>query len=102
MDKRILLALLLVLCLALAAAAGVMLDMAANPMLAEPPRDYPLLITEICTKNETVIPDNQGKYRDYIEIYNTAGEEINLAGCRLTDGNVTSRPLGDLYIPAGG
>lgn len=76
--------------------------MAANPMLAEPPRDYPLLITEICTKNETVIPDNQGKYRDYIEIYNTAGEEINLAGCRLTDGNVTSRPLGDLYIPAGG
>ena len=101
MDKRILLALLLVLCLALAGAAGVLLDVAANPMLAVPPQDYPILITEICTKNETVIPDNQGRYRDYIELYNT-GEEINLVGCQLTDGNVTSQPLGDLYIPAGG
>lgn len=101
LDKRIWLALLLAFCLVLAGAVGVVLEVAANPMLAVPPQDYPVLITEICTKNETVIPDNRGRYRDYIELYNT-GDDINLVGCRLTDGNVTSAPMGDLYIPAGG
>ena len=26
-------------------------------------------ITELCAKNETVLADNSGKFRDYIEIY---------------------------------
>ncbi len=59
-----------------------------------------LVITEICAKNETVIPANDGKYRDYIELYAPA-EAVSLKGFTLTDGKVTSEPLGDITIGAG-
>lgn len=101
MDKRIFFAFLLVVLLILAGIGSMQLDAAANPALKQELPDYEILITEICSKNETVIADNEGKFRDYIELYNP-GPEINLAGCRLTDGSVTSKPLGDLYIPEGG
>ena len=54
--------------------------------------EYHIQITEICTKNETLTPDNDGKYRDYIELYN-AGERVDLTGCRLTDGSTRSEPF---------
>lgn len=53
---------------------------------------HALIISEVCAKNETVIADNSGKYRDYIELYNP-GETIDLAGCRLTNGKAKSQPL---------
>lgn len=64
------------------------------------PKDYGLVITEICTRNETIVPDNSGRYSDYIEIYN-AGEPLNLAGFTLTDGKVRSPAFGDFYIGTG-
>ncbi len=60
-----------------------------------------ILFSEICTKNETVIADNQENYRDYIELYNS-GADINLAGYSLTDGRRESAPFGDLIVPEGG
>ena len=58
-------------------------------------------ITEICAKNESVLADNNGKFRDYIELY--AGKQsINLKGYTLTDGKSTSLPLEDITIEAGG
>ena len=45
-------------------------------------------ISEICAKNDSILADNQGKYRDYIELYN-AGETVNLENFVLTDGKRT-------------
>ena len=101
MNKRILIAVILAVVMVAAATVGIVLDIAASPAAALPPQDYQLLLTELCTKNETVLCDNRGKYPDYLELHNL-GEDVNLAGCTLTDGNVTSQPLGNFYIPAGG
>jgi len=60
-----------------------------------------LQFTELCTKNETILADNDGRYRDYVELYN-AGEDFDLTGCRLTDGKVQSAPLQQEILPAGG
>lgn len=58
---------------------------------------HTIIISEICSKNETIIADNDGKYRDYVELYNP-GEPINLAGFTFTDGRHTSAPLGDIIL----
>lgn len=60
-----------------------------------------LQFSEVCVKNETIIADNEEKYRDYIEIFN-GGTAVNLQGYYLTNGNVKSAPLGDYPLPAGG
>lgn len=60
-----------------------------------------IVISEICTKNETVIADNQENYRDYIELHNS-GEALNLAGYFLTDGRGESAPFEDLLLPKDG
>ena len=65
------------------------------------PEDWSLVISEICAKNETVIADNNGKYRDYIELHNL-GPDVDLTGCRLTDGTTHSQPLEGITIPSGG
>ena len=57
-----------------------------------------LVFSEICTKNEGVIADNNGRYRDYIELYN-GGEDINLQGYYITDGSAKSKPFGDMPLP---
>ncbi len=59
-----------------------------------------LYITEICAKNDSIVPDHRGQYRDYVEIYNAA-DTVNLRGFRLTDGKGTSEPFGDLYLTRG-
>lgn len=51
-----------------------------------------LQFSEICTKNESILADNDGRYRDYVELYN-GGEDFDLSGCRLTDGKVQSPEL---------
>lgn len=44
-----------------------------------------LCINEVCTKNEGSIADPNGKYYDYIEIYNNSDRTISLQGYGLTD-----------------
>lgn len=44
-----------------------------------------LLITEVMASNKTTLTDNNGIYSDYIEIYNTGAEPVNLAGYGLSD-----------------
>ena len=60
-----------------------------------------LRITEICAKNESVLADNTGRYRDYIELH-APETAVNLKGFTMTDGKVTSEPLEDITIEAGG
>lgn len=62
---------------------------------------YQLLISEICPKNETIIADNGGNYRDYIEIYNAGSEAADLTGFVLTDGRRTSPPMEGILLQPG-
>lgn len=87
---------LLILGLAVSLTVGILLD----PNTWSAPQkngQYQIRITEICAKNETVIPDNDGKYRDYIELYN-AGETVDLTGCSLTDDSSHSAPFQNLVM----
>jgi len=44
-----------------------------------------VVINEIITSNSTVITDEDGSYEDWVELYNTGTEAINLEGYGLTD-----------------
>ncbi len=44
-----------------------------------------LVINEIITSNSNVLTDNDGSYEDWIELYNSGNESINLSGYGLTD-----------------
>ena len=77
-DNLLIWALLAVL--ALSVALGLYLDPETRAA-AQPAGEYQVQITEICAKNETIIADNDGRYRDYVELYNF-GPETDLTGCR--------------------
>ena len=47
--------------------------------------DAPLVISEVLTRNQSVLPDENGVYADAIELYNRSGEEIQLGLYCLTD-----------------
>lgn len=51
----------------------------ADPMYA------PLIITEVMAANATAVPDDKGSYSDYIEIFNSSDEPINLSGVGVSD-----------------
>lgn len=59
-----------------------------------------LVISEICSKNDTVITDEQGKRSDWIELYN-GGTDINLRGFTISVDNAVSQPFDDLPIAHG-
>lgn len=85
--------------LILCVAVGFLLDPGIKATLT-PVGEYHIQITEICAKNETIIADNGGRYSDYIELYN-AGNDVDLTGCRLTDGTVSSEPFANVFLAAG-
>lgn len=96
-----LLALVLLVCLVGAGWLALFLEPVDEAALSgQPQGGYSITISEICAKNETVIADNGGKFRDYIELYNT-GDTLNLKGFCLTDGKKRSQPFGDLILGAG-
>ncbi len=45
------------------------------------------VINEFLASNSAVLPDDKGKYSDWIEIYNPTANAINLAGYGLSDDN---------------
>lgn len=90
---------LVVALLAIGIIAGLFLDPSVRSAL-QSTGDYNIQITEICAKNENILADNDGKYRDYIELYN-AGGDVDLTGCRLTDGTTTVTPFEGVTMAAG-
>lgn len=99
-NKNVFIVAVLILAL-LAVGAGVLLSGGDPKDDGQPVYVGSLQITEICTKNESVLADNTGKYWDYIELH-APETPINLKGYTMTDGKVTSGPLGDITIEAGG
>ncbi len=89
------LALLLSVGLICAIALGLLLS--PENLSVHLPEIHGLRITEICTKNETVIADNSGSFPDYIELFN-GGEAVDLTGFTLTDGRKTSPPLDGISL----
>ena len=98
-KKDTLLIWLLVGVLAIGIVLGLLSDPAFQSTLHSSGK-YQIQITEICAKNETILADNDGKYRDYIELYN-AGEFVDLTGCVLTDGTYVSAPFEGITMAPG-
>ena len=48
-------------------------------------RSQPLFINEFMADNDTTIPDPQGDYDDWLEIWNGGSEPVSLSGMHLTD-----------------
>ena len=87
-DKNLRLAVILLVCVALGCALILVMDGFSSGAVLKVQHPYEIVINEICAKNDTIIADNDGKYRDYIELYN-GGNPVNLKGFTLTDGKVT-------------
>lgn len=96
-GKKIALAVVLTVCLAVALAWGLLQDSAKNNTDIQPNQ---LIFSEICLKNDSIIAANDGGFHDYAELYN-GGKDINLKGCYLTDGGVKSEPFGDFPFSSG-
>ena len=94
-SKRVKLVIILAVLLVAAVVAGLAISLPRLPVAG---KSDTLVFSEICTKNETIIADNEGRYRDYVELYN-GGEEINLKGYSITDGRGNSKPFGDVVLP---
>lgn len=92
------LVLMMLLAFLVAAILGLFLDQRNVPVASV--GNYKIRITEICAKNERIIADNDGLYRDYIELYN-AGPDVSLAGFTLTDGQAESAPFGNAVLHTG-
>lgn len=93
---------LLAACLLLVCVIGAVIDhySSVTEVMSGEAEDVDLLISEICTKNTSVIQDVNGKYSDYIELYNRGGA-CNLRGFTVSDGRTVSEPFGDLHLAAG-
>ena len=61
------------------------LVVAAIPAAGGQGAGSPLLINELMASNATTVPDPQGQYDDWIELYNAGGQAINVGGMYLTD-----------------
>lgn len=88
------LALLLIFCLFLAIRVALM------PKKSPEESNSQLLFTEICPKNDSILEDNDGKSRDYVEVYNP-GQTLDLTGYRFTDGKRTSPSLDGIILESG-
>lgn len=56
---------------------------ADSPARAQP--SSPVVINEVLASNGSVVPDPQGEYDDWIEVYNIGDGPLDLAGMYLTD-----------------
>lgn len=50
-----------------------------------------LLISEVCSRNDSVLADENGNYKDWIELYNNTAESLNLEGYSLSDNPESTR-----------
>lgn len=66
--------------------------------------DSPVVINEVMARNADTISDEAGEFEDWVELYNTGDEAVDLEGYHLTD-NIDNRmkwTFPDVSIPARG
>ncbi len=70
------------------------------PILKKYSNTEDLIINEVMSSNKSTIESLNGKYYDYIEIYNSSDKDINLSGYYLSDDNFNLRkwPFPDVVI----
>lgn len=54
-----------------------------NPIGVDP--DFPLLISEFCASNDSIVTDEDGEFSDWIEVLNRSQESVSLNGWGLSD-----------------
>ncbi|MBP5231270.1 MAG: lamin tail domain-containing protein, partial [Clostridia bacterium] len=96
------LVIVLLILLAVFIVIGVVIDRfrSVSNVVSGEAEDVDIIISEICASNRTILADSNGKYSDYIELYNR-GDACNLQGFTLSDGKATSEPFGNLPFAAG-
>ncbi|MBP5230460.1 MAG: CotH kinase family protein [Clostridia bacterium] len=82
--------------------AGIIIDRFRSVTYADygEAEDVDIIISEICASNRTILADSNGKYSDYIELYNR-GKDCDLRGFTVSDGKTTSEPFGPMPFAAG-
>ena len=59
--------------------------------LTAPSGDSPVVVSEIVASNSSALADEEGEYRDYIELYNRSNETVDLTGWYLSDDAAMAR-----------
>ncbi|KAL4425868.1 hypothetical protein ABPG75_009884 [Micractinium tetrahymenae] len=77
-----------------------LLDLRHLPGAAAPNRAAQVLISELMTDNKATIKDEDGATPDWIELHNTGGSTVGLAGYRLVD-SPTPGPGDTWTFPSG-
>ncbi|MCC7438914.1 MAG: CotH kinase family protein [Armatimonadetes bacterium] len=60
-------------------------DVYTYTVATEPASNTSAVINEVMASNSKTVADDAGEYEDWIELFNTASEPVNLAGYHLTD-----------------
>ncbi|UKI19605.1 MAG: lamin tail domain-containing protein [Oscillospiraceae bacterium] len=55
-------------------------------------------ITEIVSRNESTLADDDGEYSDYIELYNSSSSRVALKGYYLSDNDKAAEMGASQYI----
>jgi hypothetical protein len=61
---------------------------------AAAPSDSAIVINEVLAENRTVVQDPQGDYDDFIELFNSSDDAVDLSGMFLSDVNENPRKFG--------
>lgn len=63
-----------------------------------------IVINEVCSNNFSLLTDEEGKYSDYVELYNMSSEEISLDNYYLSDdeNHLLKYQLDSVSVPSGG
>lgn len=48
-------------------------------------KSYPVILNELMLSNKDAIPDENGNFYDWLELYNTSDKPVDISGCGLTD-----------------
>ena len=70
------------MCIALVAALIIYVSLSGKE---NPRAESPVRISEIMDSNKGSVPDENGEYYDWIELYNTSSEAVDISGCGLSD-----------------
>ena len=80
------------------------LILSAMPALAAGSNLTAIRINEFMASNGETLVDKDGETPDWIELYNTSDEDVNLSGLCISDGKkvLDKYTFGDVVIPANG